>query len=158
MMMLGYVKKIVSLCYFTPGSRRETNGNLSSRLPASPPAYWSSRRLGRLVNSSPNRKSNWSTRRQMSSHWNCTICVFGNKCLMPGVWCDMLQFLLCECGLAMISLQLSINWLQLAIITVVQGWCSTLTCQIDVHVRLFILEKKSNLYGLIRVYTFIKYG
>ena len=64
---------------------------------------WSSRRLGRLVNSSPNRKSNWSTRRQMSSHWNCMICVFGNKCLMPAVWCDMLQFLECECGLAMIS-------------------------------------------------------
>ena len=29
---------------------------------------WSSRRLGRLVNSSPNRKSNWSTRRQITSH------------------------------------------------------------------------------------------
>ena len=62
---------------------------------------WSSRRLGRLVNSSPNRKFNWSTRRQMSSHWNCMICVFGNKwvkCLIPGVWCDMWQFLECACG------------------------------------------------------------
>ena len=33
----------------------------------------------------------------------------------------------------------------------------TLTFQIGVHVRLFIFRKKSPLYDLIRVYTFIRF-
>ena len=34
---------------------------------------------------------------------------------------------------------------------------STLTFQIGVHIRLFIFRKKSPLYDLIRVYTFIRF-
>ena len=80
----------------------------------------SPRTAGQLV--AKIEKSNWSTRRQMSSHWNCTICVFGNKSLMPGVLCDMLVFRMWMWISNDHSLQLTISWLQLAMITVVQGW------------------------------------
>ena len=50
------------------------------------------------------------------------ICVFENKCLMPGVWCDMWQFFrmwMWTCQMKDHSLQLPISWLQLS---VMQGW------------------------------------